>query len=136
MIKKWLVITLLSWLIALWWCNINMKDNNSWNSSTWVKVETSNVSTPNLSNDKVSIIIDKNCENSKVQQCNPTIWKQQFWQILWASWLDISYFDKTNTDSIKKIVPTSPVLVIPADKLSNCISRKWIYSRYYFILFI
>lgn len=119
MIKKISLIMLLSWVIALWWCNINGKDAKSDNTnnkvSTWATASTNKL----INIDKITLYIDKNCETAWIQQCNPSLWKQQFWQILWASWLAINYFNEANTNAIKSIVPTSPVLVIPSDKLSK-----------------
>ena len=63
--------------------------------------------------------IDKNCEKAWIQQCQPSLWKQQFAKLLqWKIKLNVKYINKSNVNELKSIEPTSPILVILKDKLS------------------
>ena len=106
-------ITLLSATLILAWCNT--QQNNEKTTSTTTQTQ----QTTKKSNGKITLYIDKNCEQAGIQQCNPNIWKAQFAQILGSgNKLDIEYINKTTAKKLRDIVGVSPVLVIPADKLS------------------
>jgi len=106
--KKWLIILLsILFLGILWGCNLNLKKNTS----------EKNTSITQLNIENVTIYIDKNCEQAQIPQCQSNTWKQQLWQLVWTGFA-IKYLDKNTANELKKIVPTTPVMAIPASKLS------------------
>jgi hypothetical protein len=108
--KKWLIILLsiltLSFLAG---CNLETKNDTTAKTNTWDNTT--------LKIDKVTIYIDKNCENAQIPQCNPKTWQLQLWQLV-GTGLEIKYITKDNIEQIKKLSPTTPVLAIPESKLS------------------
>jgi len=110
-----LLVIILS--ISISWCNtINQEKNETSNDGG--KTQPNNVFV-NTNETWIVLYIDKNCEDSQVQPCQPKIWEQQFGQILW-SWnkLNIKYFNENNVNTIKNILWASPVLVIPENQIS------------------
>ena len=94
---------------------------NSSNQTTQTKnAQTTQTKQTNTNkNAEITLYIDKNCEQAGIQQCNPNIWKAQFSQILGSgNKLDIEYINETTAKKLRDLVGVSPVLVIPADKLS------------------
>ena len=103
---KWLWIALLTTTVILGGCNQSNK------------TETKKAENVSLSTSGITIYIDKNCENAGIQQCNPQIWKQQFAQILKNKPLNIEYINKADAEKFRKLVWTSPVLVVPTKDVS------------------
>jgi len=118
--KIMFLLTLVLWVSSLAGCNLQWKtaDNNKPVNSTETKTNT-NTANANLDTSNITLYVDKNCETAWIQQCNPNIWKQQFGQILWSgNKLNIVYLDKDLSSKLKTIVPTTPVLSVPKDKIS------------------
>ncbi len=108
----------IAWIVLLW-ATIALAGCNTQQKQQVNSQSTTKTATTQKSSWKIVLYIDKNCEQAGIQQCNPNIWKAQFSQIL-GSWnkLDIEYINKDMAKKLRDIVGVSPVLVIPADKLS------------------
>ena len=120
--KSIFLLTLVLWVSSLAGCNLQWKttDNKTKTPVSSTEGTTStNTSSSNLDTTNITLYIDKNCEKAWVQQCNPMIWKQQFGKLLGSgNNLNVIYTNEGITTSLKKIVPTTPVLSIPKDKVS------------------
>ena len=135
--KKYLLLVISFLFVGLLsGCNINQnKTENNINTSTWNQQEqTNNTQQTNnqqeqannqqeftwslLNKDEVTLFIDKNCETSKIPQCQSAAWEQQLGQLLWSWNFNIEYINKKNIWTIKKINLTTPLLAIPESKLS------------------
>jgi len=120
--KSIFLLTLVLWVSSLAGCNLQWKTTDDKTKTSVSTKETKVASTTTnagLDTSNITLYIDKNCENAWVQQCNPNIWKQQFGKLLWAgNKLNVVYLNEAVSAKLKTIVPTTPVLSIPKDKVS------------------
>ena len=94
--------------------NTQQANNTQQVSNQQVKTEIAN----SLDKNDIAVYIDKNCEKAWLQQCQPSIWRQQLFALLKWNNFKIYYIWKDLVSKIKEVSPTSPVMSIPASKLS------------------
>ena len=119
--KSIFLLTLVLWVSSLAGCNLQSKttDNKTKTTVNSTENKTTNTASSNLDTTNITLYVDKNCEKAGIQQCNPKLWEAQFGRILGSgNKLNIVYINETIADSLKKIVPTTPVLSIPKDKVA------------------
>ncbi len=118
--KSIFILTLVLWVSSLAGCNLQSKTTDNKTKTTVNSTETkANTASSSLDTTNITLYIDKNCETAWVQQCNPKVWEQQFGKLLWKNnKLNIVYTNTSIATSLKKIVPTTPVLSIPKDKVA------------------
>ncbi len=120
--KSIFLLTLVLWVSSLAGCSLQWKTTNNKAKTSVSSTEgtsSTNTSNSNLNTTNITLYIDKNCEKAWIEQCNPKVWEQQFGKLLGSgNNLNVVYTNKNIATSLKKIVPTTPVLSIPKDKVS------------------
>ena len=111
--KTWLIaLSLVLWLSVLAGCNptknIPTQTNlNTNNNKWWFNVK------------NITVYVDKNCEDSNIPQCKTQNIKKWFAQNLSGTQVDVLYTDDKINKEINKVKETTPLLIIPENKLSK-----------------